>query len=315
MPHDAPQDPNGKVDIVGSYLGIGALFLFNFVWKWVPSLFPFEPYTDWFYSQAPAVGWKTVYIYALLIVSILHAIAFGIWEAKFAKEPIVPTSVWTRPSFTPLIVAVFLIMMSFGAFLWYIEVWELTVRNYTIIAAGASISPIVFSGSIMSVVAGWLIQRLDAQYIVCIGIAEVLTGLILLGTMPAHQVYWAQTFVAALVMGSGPDFVLTAGQVITSNSMRRQEQGVAGSLIGVVQVYGVSTGLGFAGTVERYTNDNGQNLVKGYRAAIFLAVGFTALALLVNLLFVRMPADKLEGWTEEDLQRHIDEKTGNIAEV
>lgn len=265
-------------------------------------------------SQAPAVGWDTVYIYVLLIVSVLHAVAFAVWEAKFAKEPIVPISIWTRPSFAPLILAVFLIMMSFGVWLWYIETWELIVRNYTIIAAGASITPIVFSGLIMAVVAGWLIQKLAAQYIIAIGIAEVMIALILIGTMPTHQVYWAQTFVAALVIGAGPDFVLTAGQVITSNSVGRAEQGVAGSLIGVIQVYGLSTGLGFAGTVERYVNDDGQNPVKGYRGAIFLAVGFCALAMAVNLLFVKMPADKREGWGEEDAAKPS-EKEKEIAEV
>jgi hypothetical protein len=33
VPADEPQDPNGEVDWVGAYLGVGALILFNFVWK------------------------------------------------------------------------------------------------------------------------------------------------------------------------------------------------------------------------------------------------------------------------------------------
>lgn len=33
VPRDKPVDPNGKVDWVGAYLGVGALILFNFVWK------------------------------------------------------------------------------------------------------------------------------------------------------------------------------------------------------------------------------------------------------------------------------------------
>ena len=32
-PQDEPVDPNGKVDWVGAYLGVGGLILFNFVWK------------------------------------------------------------------------------------------------------------------------------------------------------------------------------------------------------------------------------------------------------------------------------------------
>ena len=37
VPADEPQDPNGTVDWAGAYLGVGALILFNFVWKYVSS--------------------------------------------------------------------------------------------------------------------------------------------------------------------------------------------------------------------------------------------------------------------------------------
>jgi hypothetical protein len=33
VPPDDPVDPNGNVDWVGAYLGVGGLILFNFVWK------------------------------------------------------------------------------------------------------------------------------------------------------------------------------------------------------------------------------------------------------------------------------------------
>lgn len=33
VPGDEPVDPNGEVDWIGAYLGVGALILFNFVWK------------------------------------------------------------------------------------------------------------------------------------------------------------------------------------------------------------------------------------------------------------------------------------------
>lgn len=32
-PRDRPMEPEGKVDFIGTYLGVAALFLFNFVWK------------------------------------------------------------------------------------------------------------------------------------------------------------------------------------------------------------------------------------------------------------------------------------------
>ena len=33
VPRDEPVDPKGETDWIGAYLGLGALILFNFVWK------------------------------------------------------------------------------------------------------------------------------------------------------------------------------------------------------------------------------------------------------------------------------------------
>ena len=38
IPADEPADPNGEIDWIGAYLGVGGLILFNFVWKYVNSL-------------------------------------------------------------------------------------------------------------------------------------------------------------------------------------------------------------------------------------------------------------------------------------
>lgn len=33
VPWDSPQDPGGKVDWLGAYLGVAGLITFNFAWK------------------------------------------------------------------------------------------------------------------------------------------------------------------------------------------------------------------------------------------------------------------------------------------
>ncbi|TCD69648.1 hypothetical protein EIP91_006876 [Steccherinum ochraceum] len=290
-PRDAPLDPDGKIDFVGAYLGVAALFLFNFTW-----------------NQAPSVGWQNPYEYVLLIVSILHGIAFCIWEAKFADEPIVPFDIWTRPSFGPLLLVVFLSLMGFGIFLWYLLLWQFSIREYTLTALGGTLSPFVLISSIMALVSALLVPLIRIEYIMGIGVLSLIVSTILTATMPAQQVYWAQAFPAVIIAGAGPDLLITAAQVIASSTVRRSEQGVAGSLIGVLQTYGLSTGLGFAGTVEVHVNKNGTDPVEGYRGGMFLALGFLGLALLINVLFVRMPADTQVGWKEDDLKtrRHSD---------
>ena len=90
--------------------------------------------------------------------------------------------------------------------------------------------------------------------------------------------------------------------------MDRAHQGVAGSLVGTLLTYGMSTGLGFAGTVEVYTNDGGKNVLKGYRSAAYLGIGLAAAALIIGVIFVRIPKDQRKGWGEEDKDQDIEIK-------
>jgi hypothetical protein len=97
-----------------------------------------------------------------------------------------------------------------------------------------------------------------------------------------------------------PDFNYTAAQIIATNSVKRHEQGIAGSLISLLLLYSASLGLGFAGTVEAQTNEDGTTVVHGYRGALYLALGLALAALVLDILFVRVPKDTREGWAEEE---------------
>ena len=72
---------------------------------------------------------------------------------------------------------------------------------------------------------------------------------------------------------------------------------MAGSLVGTLLSYGMSLGLGFAGTVEVHTNNNGKDLLRGYHSAAYLALGL-AVASLVLTVFIRIPKDIREGWDD-----------------
>jgi hypothetical protein len=252
-------------------------------------------------SQATIFGWERPYIYVLLILCALHLVMFVAWEIS-TSEPIMPMTIWNSPSFRMVVVSAFVSFMSFGMLLWYVTVWQIQIRGYSIFLNAATYAPLAIGGAGAAILSAKAIRHLAAQYILAIGSLATVVSLILIAPMPEQQTYWAQTFPAMLIGSLGPDFLFTASQLIASGTVKRSQQGVAGSLIWTVLLYGMATGLGFAGIIEYYTNNHGRDLVRGYRNGLYLGIEMGAVAILLPLLFVRIPKDRREGWDEGDAE-------------
>ncbi|KAF2141172.1 uncharacterized protein K452DRAFT_228696 [Aplosporella prunicola CBS 121167] len=282
LPPEKPFDAQGKIDWIGAGLGTAGLVLFNFTW-----------------NQAPAAGWSNPYQIAILVASVFVLALFALWE-RHSASPIMPLSIWKAPSILPLMLAVLMSFMSFGIMLWYMVAWIQLTRGWSVLHFAAAWTPFLFFGVFAAWWASWLIPRMPAQYILAIGLVSVAVSNILIATMPVKQSYWAQVFPATILMSFCPDLVFTAAQIIASNAVRRAQQGVAASLIGVLLLYGNSIGLGFAGTIEMQIDKEKGSVVAGYRAALWFGCGIALLALALDLGFVRMKKDEREGWQHEE---------------
>ncbi|KAK3185628.1 hypothetical protein K4F52_005493 [Lecanicillium sp. MT-2017a] len=266
--------------------------------------------------QAPSVGWSKPYNIAILVVSVTLFLIFLGWEQYYARDPIMPLSVFRTPTFAALIFVVLLSYMAFGILLWYAISWQQTLRHVSVLQTGINLLPFA-AGSVIAVgLAAYLLPRIAAQWIMALGVAVVLIACLLLATMPVDQSYWPQTFPAILLSSFCPDFVYLAAQVIASNSVSYKHQGVASSLVGTLNLYGNSLGLGFAGTIEteiakrvgssaggNHMNDVLENVagtVSGYRAALYFGAAIAAVGLALDFAFVRVPKDEREGWDPEE---------------
>ncbi|CAK44146.1 MFS general substrate transporter [Aspergillus niger ATCC 13496] len=275
-------DRHGKIDWIGSALGTSSLILFNFVW-----------------NQAPSVGWSTPYEIALLITSVILFGAFLLWEKSGTDYPIMPLEIFKAPSILTLLLVVLLNYMAVGTLIWYQVLWLQDVWHWSPLHFAVGWTPFVICATGAASLAAWLVPRFAAQWILAIGTITILISNALMATVPVHQTYWAQVFPSIVLFSFCPDFVYTAAQIIASNSVRRHQQGIAGSLIGALNLYGVSLGLGFAATIEdQIAKHSGR--IMGYRAALYFGVGISAVALLLDVCFVRMVKDDREGWNEED---------------
>lgn len=258
-----------EFDFLGCITGVTGLILFNFAW-----------------NQAAVVGWATVYTYVLLIVGILFLAAFVIVETRYSKNPLVPLNGLKGEA----ALALGVIAAGWGSFgIWVYYLWRLieAVRGYSALAACAQNSPVAISGLIAAVGTGFLLSRIKVSYVLLLATIFFLVGQILIATAPVGQIYWAQTFVSIVIMPWGMDMSFPSGTIILSNNTPRHDQGIASSLINTTVNYSISLSLGIAGTIVRnVTPANGGDIISGYRAAWYFAIGQDVVALLIALYFV-----------------------------
>ncbi|KAL5363112.1 MFS general substrate transporter [Aspergillus floccosus] len=107
-----------------------------------------------------------------------------------------------------------------------------------------------------------------------------------MGFFTAGLAIFAKAFVVSLITSLGMDMSFPSGTLILSNSMPRQHQGLAASLVTTTANYSISLGLGFAGTVESNMNEGGRNVLRGYRGALYLGIGFAGLGLVISMLYM-----------------------------
>ena len=68
--------------------------------------------------------------------------------------------------------------------------------------------------------------------------------------------------------------------------MPEGQQGAAASIVNTVVNYSISLGLGLAGTLEKNTNRNGTDILRGYRAGFYLGTGLAGLGMIIGLSFL-----------------------------
>ncbi|KAF2023021.1 hypothetical protein EK21DRAFT_105518 [Setomelanomma holmii] len=260
-----------ELDLLGASVGITAMILFNFAW-----------------NQAPGFGWEQPYIYALLIVGILMFPLFFWIELKIAKKPLLPfDALSTDVSF--VLICESCGWATFGIFIYYFIQILQQLRGTSPLLTVAQVSPFAISGFLAAITTGHVISRIGPGWVMLISMLAFLIGSILTATMPVDQTYWKQAFVVTLIIPWGMDMSFPAGTLILSDAVEKRHQGMAASLVNTVVNYSISIGVGIAGTVETKINrgaHNTQDELRGYRGALYLAVGLSGMGVVTSIAFL-----------------------------
>ncbi|KAI9374199.1 major facilitator superfamily [Aspergillus egyptiacus] len=283
--HSKPSDNYFvALDIPGAFTGITGLVLVNIAW-----------------NQAPTVTWAEPYVIVLLILGVLFLAAFFVIEFRYAKHPLIPFHAFsTDVSFVLACVATG--WGCFGTWIFYSWRFLLDIRGNTPLLASAQFVPPGISGLIAAFVTGFLMSRIRPAWIMCMSLSAFTLGTILITIAPVDQTYWALTFVSLIVIPWGMDMSFPAATLMLSNAVKREHQGLAASLVTTVVNYSISLSLGFAGTIETQIThgETKSERLRGYRAALYFAIGLGGLGLAISVLYTARSYFKKPARTEED---------------
>ncbi|TKA66902.1 hypothetical protein B0A49_09529 [Cryomyces minteri] len=267
------------MDWTGCILGVAGLVLVNVAW-----------------NNGPLYGWGAPHVYFILIIGLLCLIAFGYIEAR-AVSPILPIHA-INGTVGYVLACVGVGWGSFGIWVFYSWRWLEEIRHDTPLSVSAQYAPAVLCGLIAAGFTGFMLTHTPVSFVMMIAMFAFMVGHVIAGTMPAHQVYWAQFFFSIIIMPFGMDMSFPAATVILSNHMPREHQGLAASLVNTVVNYSISIALGIAGTVETSVNHRSSNpadIERGIRAAYYTGIALSVSGVVLGGVFFARTMLK-EGW-------------------
>ncbi|KAL7277631.1 hypothetical protein ACG7TL_008558 [Trametes sanguinea] len=275
------------IDWVGAVLSVGGVGLLTFVLSVRPHP-NIEAHNLVRESTTVSRGWKTPWVPALLVVSLLILAAFVLWEwyrERHDKSVIMPVSLWTKPGtkMAPTIAVVFLA--------WCV------VRGDDPAQTSFETIPFAIMAFLANVIAGALLGILRGDVLIGLGLLGTMAAPLILALIDERASYWKMAFWMFNV--SWTDVAYTVGNLQISISFPPSSQGLAGGIFNVATRLGTSLGLALTSSVSaavsaRYNarhpelaRDAVPVVMAGVRAGAWVTFGLAAAAFAVCVLCLR----------------------------
>ncbi|KAM3470309.1 hypothetical protein MY5147_006491 [Beauveria neobassiana] len=283
IPRDLhPLDPSVRMDWLGAATIVPGLTLVVFA------------LTDG--GQAPQ-GWRTPYIYVILVIGLLFLGAAVYVQGWVAAQPLLPPALFKPKYMKRLCAVLFFAYGTFGLFLFYVSFYIETVLHTSPILTAAWFTPLAVGGMILAVTGGFIMHMLPNRILLLISTVGFLICVLLPplipdqtpgsgGVMSTSKLYWAYIFPAMLCGTIGVDIMFNVTNVFITTAMPHRHQNAASGLINSLLYLGQAFWLGIAElAVSASVQAQGAERLgprKQLQIGFFLGVGLSALALMLT---------------------------------
>ncbi|MDT3396618.1 MFS transporter [Streptomyces sp. B1866] len=242
--------------------------------------------------QAPEAGWGSARTLGSLAGVLVLLAAFTAVERR-SPAPLVRLGLLTSGPVVRANIGAMALLGSWMGTLFVLTLYMQDVRDWSALATGLAVCP---TGVVVALLAprivAPLVGRFGAPRVILAGLASAALAYAALLPLDADSSYWGGMFPAFVLVGLAFTFSYGPLNIVATNGIAAQEQGVASGLVNTSFQFGAALVLAVVTAVQQaHTGSGGspQDLMDGLHAALWVPLIVSAVGIAVTALGLRRP--------------------------
>ncbi|KAI1638155.1 drug resistance protein [Biscogniauxia mediterranea] len=206
-------------------------------------------------TEGNTAGWSTVWIYLLIVISILLFIMFIFWqwyqETHTTNKPLMKVSMFKNPRFSAAMVIMALFFASFNDFVLYATYFFQDYQGLSALQTTLRFIPTGVCGVITAFIVSHLISRVPTWMLLLFGHLCVSIACILFAVpIPDDTSYFAFGLPAFILSVIGADIAWPSLTLFTSKTLSQGDQALGGALVNAMGQIGRAVGLALTTAIQ-----------------------------------------------------------------
>jgi EmrB/QacA subfamily drug resistance transporter len=248
--------------------------------------------------RTDTLGWGATGVILPLIGGVVLLAAFVLVEARFAREPLVPLSIFRVGHLRAANAVVLLLYASQFPGWFFLTLYLQQVLHYDAIEAGLGFLPMTLSIFVASTLAPRVVARFGARRVISAGMLTAAAGLLLLSGVTPGGNYVHTVLLGALLSALGMGFTLVPATIVAMQGIERSQSGVASGLLNTSRLVGGALGLAVLSTIAAAQTGSSAGgaptplaVTNGFGLAFHIGTLFALTGAAIAAFMLREPAD------------------------
>ncbi|ETS86370.1 hypothetical protein PFICI_00198 [Pestalotiopsis fici W106-1] len=206
-------------------------------------------------TEGNVVGWKTVWIYLLIVIGLLFIAIFAAWqwyqEKHTTRPPLMKISLFKNKHFSIAMVLMAIFFSSFNDYLIYATYFFQDYQDLGPLQTTLRFIPTGIAGIIVAFIVSHLISRIPTYLFLLFGnLAVAISCLLFAVPIPPQTSYFAYGLPAMILSVIGADMTWPSLTLFVSKSVPREDQALGGALINACGQTGRAIGLAITTAIQ-----------------------------------------------------------------